>query len=78
MDPFVKANEEKALRNSDVERYKNLMVQATALAEKRLFNARDMDAVYLLFAQKLHWTPAEVRSMTFDELVLIFDNIVCK
>lgn len=66
------------VREAQAERYKNFMRQATLIASKKGYDAEDMDAIYVLFADKLHWTPAQVREMTFDELVLIFDNIIGK
>lgn len=65
-------------REAQAERYKNFMKQVTLIATNRGYEAEDMDAVYVLFADKLHWTPAQVRGMTFDELVLIFDNIISR
>lgn len=58
--------------------YEALMDSATLIAKKRNYDAEDMDAVYVLFAEKLHWTPAQVREMTLEELVLIFNNIIGK
>lgn len=76
MDPFVKADEEKRLRNTNVERFDNLLAEATVIAENNLFKAQGMNAVYVLFAYKLKWTPAQVRSMTLDEIIIIFDNLI--
>lgn len=64
-------------REKHAEMYKNFMRQATIIATKKGYDVEDMDAIYVLFAEKLHWTPAQVRSMTLEELILIFDNIIC-
>lgn len=53
--------------------YKALLAQATDIAQKRGYKASGMNAFYVLFAEKFAWTPAQVRSLTLDELSLMLD-----
>lgn len=55
-----------------------LLINATGAAKKKQYNAEDMDALYVLFAEKFHWTPSQVRALTLDEQILFFDNFLNK
>ncbi len=53
--------------------YHALMALATETAKQEGFNAVGWNALYVLFADKFGWTPAQVRSMNLDEVSLMLD-----
>lgn len=53
--------------------YRAIMALATETAKQEGFNAVGWNALYVLFADKFGWTPAQVRSMTLEEISLMLD-----
>lgn len=68
----TKAEIDDDLQNNDTRRYDAFMRLATEIAQKQGFDAIGWNALYLLFAHKFNWTPAQVRSLSMDELSLFF------
>jgi hypothetical protein len=48
--------------------------QLDIYAEKRGWNLTGMDVLYKLFAEKYHWTPAQVRSLTQNEVDALLEG----
>lgn len=49
--------------------HKLLTVTGNNLAKRELFtNIDGIEAIYLFLINKHHWTPSQVRSMTFEDL----------
>ena len=45
-------------------------------AEEHEWNIKGMDVLYRLCAEKFHWLPSEVRSLTDGELVAVLGHLV--
>jgi len=56
--------------------YELRMLRLDEYAKAKKWEARGMDVLYLLLAEKYHWTPAQVRSLAEDELDLFIDFLV--
>lgn len=61
---------DRELVESEKRFYGLLLENASAIAEKKGFSAKDWNAFYVLFADRFGWTPSEVRSLTMSELSL--------
>lgn len=53
--------------------YRALMALATETARHKGFTATGWNALYVLFADRFGWTPAQVRSLNLEELSLMLD-----
>lgn len=53
--------------------YELQMLRLDEYAKAKKWDASGMEVLYLLLAEKYHWTPAQVRSLTNDELALFID-----
>lgn len=61
------------LRTQTARLYKAVLENATFTARQRGFEVSDWDALYVLFAQQFSWTPAQVRSLSIDEISMMMD-----
>lgn len=56
--------------------YELRMLRLDEYAKAKGWEARGMDVLYLLLAEKYHWTPSQIRSLTSDEVDLFIDFLI--
>lgn len=56
--------------------YELQMLRLDEYAKTKKWDATGMEVLYLLLAEKYHWTPAQVRSLTEGEIGLFIDFLI--
>lgn len=64
--------------DADKQFYGELMKTATLEARLRGWDANGWAALYLLFAERFHWTPAQTRSLSLEEISSFLDVFFSK
>jgi hypothetical protein len=61
-------------RKADADRYRILLESLDLISKKKGWSLEGMDVLYKLFADKYHWLPSHVRSLTIDEIRVLLDD----
>lgn len=64
--------------DADKQFYGVLMQRATCEARLRGWDVNGWAALYLLFAERFHWTPAQTRSLSLEEISSFLDVFFSK